>query len=299
QGRGLKITADQYPYEFSNGYPYTNLIPQSIWFDSRSDERLSNNDIESIFDHLRDDQLIDLYKKVTPFYPVSEKHQKFLDSLPRKRLVNFIAPYLMSTGNFRGVENSRERALFIKRLNDPQESERIKVAILRYLTGLGPENLIIGICVERECEGKSLQEIADMKGKTIVETAIELELMGAKTIPLRMSEDDIEYAMKKDYVGTGSDGTTPFYGIGLPHIRSYSTFLHKIKKYAQERKAVSVQHVIRSQTSLAADIMNWNDRGWIKEGYKADINVLDLKNIETRTSISNAHQYCKGVKYLL
>ena len=114
-----------------------------------------------------------------------------------------------------------------------------------------------------------------------------------------MSEDDIEYIMQKDYVGTGSDGTAPFYGIGLNHIRSYSTFLHKIKKYALERKAVSVPHVIRAQTSLPASIMNWTDRGWIKKGYKADIAVIDLNNIQTKTSIHNPHQYSEGVEYLL
>jgi len=99
-------------------------------------------------------------------------------------------------------------------------------------------------------------------------------------------------------VATGSDGTAPFYGIGLCHIRSYSTFLHKIKKYALQRKAVPLPHVIRSQTSLAADIMNWEDRGWIKEGFKADIVVFDLNNIKIKTSISNPHQYSEGVKYL-
>jgi len=57
--------------------------------------------------------------------------------------------------------------------------------------------------------------------------------------------------------------------------------------------------VIRSQTSLAADIMNWKDRGWIKEGYKADIVAFDLDNIKIKTSISNPHQYSEGVKYLL
>ena len=114
-----------------------------------------------------------------------------------------------------------------------------------------------------------------------------------------MSDDDVEYIMNKDYVATGSDGTAPFYGIGLTHIRSYSTFLHKIKKYALQRKTVSIPHVIRSQTSLAADIMNWEDRGWIKEGYKADIVVFDLDNIKIGTSISNPHQYSGGVKYLL
>jgi N-acyl-D-aspartate/D-glutamate deacylase len=105
--------------------------------------------------------------------------------------------------------------------------------------------------------------------------------------------------MKKSYVGTGSDGVAPYYGIGLTHIRSYSTFLHKIKKYATQRKSVSVPHVIRSQTSLPADIMNWQHRGWIKEGYKADIVIFDLYNIKTKTSISNPHQYSEGVEYLI
>ncbi|MFC1564668.1 amidohydrolase family protein [candidate division KSB1 bacterium] len=297
--RGMKITADQYPYQFSNGYPYANMIPQGAWYRGKAEDRLSNDDIDLLFDNLRDKQLIDIYRKVTPYYPISEHHQQYLDSLPRKWLVSLVRQNVLGTGSFRGVENTRERMLFIERLNDPEEMNLIKRYTERYIESIGAENLIIGICVEKEFEGKSLKEIAEIKGKPLSDTAIELELMGAKTIPLRMSEDDIEYIMKKDYVGTGSDGTAPFYGIGLTHIRSYSTFLHKLKKYAQERKAVSVSHVIRSQTSLPAEIMNWNDRGWLKEGYKADINIIDLKNIETKTSISNPQQYCKGVEYLL
>ncbi|HEX9971930.1 MAG TPA: D-aminoacylase, partial [bacterium] len=46
-------------------------------------------------------------------------------------------------------------------------------------------------------------------------------------------------------------------------------------------------------------IMNWDDRGWIKEGYKADIVLLDLKKLKTGTSISNPHCYSEGVEYLL
>ena len=44
--------------------------------------------------------------------------------------------------------------------------------------------------------------------------------------------------------------------------------------------------------------MNWDDRGWIKEGCQADVVILDLNNIKTLTSISNPHQYSQGVKYL-
>lgn len=295
--RGQKVTADQYPYRFSSTSPYTSLIPGGALRGNEDVERLSSRDIENIFDYLRDSELIDLYTKVTPYYPLSERHQQYLNELPRKQLVSLVAQNLVSTR--RGVDNARERMLFIQRMQDPVEAEKIRETVRENIERIGAEYLVVGICVEKELEGKSLKEIAEIKGKSLEDTAIELELMGAKAIPFRMCEEDIEYIMKKEYVGTGSDGTAPFYGMGLPHIRSYSTFLHKIKKYAQERKTVSVEHVIRSQTSLPAEIMNWNDRGWIKEGYKADINVLDLKNIETETSISNPHQYCKGVKYLV
>ena len=207
---------------------------------------------------------------------------------------------LVYVGNFRGPGNALERMLFLERMNDPDEARRIRQQISIYLDAMaGADNILVGICIEKKYEGRSLKQVAELKGKSVEDTAIELELMGARCIPLRMCDEDVVTIMRKDYVGTGSDGTAPFYGIGLTHIRSYSTFLHKIKKYALERKVVSLPHVIRSQTSLPAQIMNWDDRGWIKEGCRADVVVLDLDNIRIRTSISNPHAYSEGVKYLL
>ena len=300
RSQGLKITADQYPYRFSSGNPYRSLIPTGAWVGTDGIERFGSSDVEGIFSRLRDDHLIDLYKKVTPYAPLSENHQKFLDSLSRERLVEYIGQRLLDTDEFRGPESARERKWFLERMQDPEKAEQIREQVKKYIDNMtGPENFVVGICVEKNLEGKTLKQVASIKKKSYVDAAIELELMGAKCIPFRMSEEDIEYIMNKDYAATGSDGTTPFYGIGIPHIRSYSTFLHKIKKYASQRKAVSLHHVIRSQTSLAAEIMNWEDRGWIKEGKKADIVIFDLKNIKTNTSISNPHRYSEGVKYLV
>ncbi len=300
QARGLKVTADQYPYRFSNLSPYISLIPRKTWIGIAADELLKTEDMESVFDFLRDSQLIALYNKVSPKSLISELHQKYLETLPRKELVSLVATEIINLRDLWGPSNPKERFLFLERLNDPIEAEKILSEVSEYVNNsVPPENIIIAICVEKELEGKSLKEVAEIKGKSVAGTAIELALMGTLAVPMKMSEEDIEYAMKKDWIVTGSDGAAPFYGIGLPHIRSYSTFLHKIKKYALERKTVSLAHVIRSQTSLAARIMNWDDRGWIKEGCIADIAIIDLKKLKTDTSISNPHCYSEGVEYLL
>jgi len=300
QAKGLKITADQYPYRFTNGYPYQPLIPRVTWVGREAVGRLSSADVQKMFEHFGDSELIELYKKVTPYCPVSERQLLFIKNLPRNRLVAFASQFLFDLSNFQGPENMRERSLFLNRMANPEEAQRIRQEIRKYIEDtLGPENFFVGICVEKNLEGKSLTEVAALKGKSIEDAAMELDLMGAKCIPFQMSDPDIESIMKKSYVGTGSDGTSPPYGIGLTHIRSYSTFLHKIKKYVIDDKVISLAQAVRSQTSLPAQIMNWKDRGMIKEGYKADIAVIDLKNLRLPTSISNPHQYSQGVVFLL
>lgn len=295
--KGLKITADQYPFRFSNNYPYTPLIPRNVW--AGEEKFLTMEDLEKTLDYLRDNELIELYSKTTPFYPLSPSHLEFLNKLPRKRLVSFVARNVFELSAWRGPENTRERVLFWNRLKNPEEGKKIREEVKKYIDRFGPENFVIAICVDKRFEGKNLLEISKIKGKSVEDTAIELELMGAKAIPMIMSEKDIEYIMKKDHVATGSDGIAPFYGISLPHIRSYSTFIHKIKEYSLRRKVISLPHAIRSMTSLPAEIMGFKDRGRIKEGQFADIAIFDLKKLETPSDITNPHQFAKGIIYLL
>jgi N-acyl-D-amino-acid deacylase len=300
QARGVRITADQYPYRFANGDPYSPLVPRSIWAAGGAGERLTAGDVTGLFGKLSDAELIDLYKKVTPYTPVSERQMGFLTGLPHLRLVQYVAPFLLRPADFQGAANMRERELFLRRMADPAEAARIRQQVRAAIdTNLGPENYVVGVCVEKSLEGKTLREVAAMKNTSVEDAAIELDLMGAQCIPLQMCEPDIEYIMAKDWVGTGSDAISPPYGIGLVHIRAYTTFLRKIKSYVLDKPVVSLSHAVRSQTSLPARIMGWNDRGWIKEGYRADIAVIDLNRLETPATISNPQQYSRGVEYLV
>ena len=298
RARGLKITADQYPYRFSNTVPYSPVVPRAVWTGGDEDAGLENADLEGAFSHLRDAELLALYTKATPYFPLSKAHLDFLGGLPRDRFVDLVASEVLA-GRGQGPENGRERTLFIRRLSQPESGRAIREAVRKYVDGVGPENIIVGIAAEKSLEGKSLTAIAAQKGKTVEDAAIELELAGTLAVPFNMREPDIEAIMKKDYVATGSDGILPVYGIDRPHVRSYATFLYKIKEYALRRKTVSLAHAVRSQTSLPAEIMNWPDRGRIAEGAAADIVVLDLAGIEVPSSISNPHGYSRGVRELL
>lgn len=122
-----------------------------------------------------------------------------------------MARSLVDLSRVQGPDNERERAQFVARLNNPSEVAKIRQEIRKYYEeSVSPEQIRVGICVEKNLEEKSLKEVAAIKGKSIEDAAIELELMGAKCIPFQMSEEDIEYIMRRDYVATGSHGTAPF-----------------------------------------------------------------------------------------
>jgi hypothetical protein len=83
------------------------------------------------------------------------------------------------------------------------------------------------------------------------------------------------------------------------HARFYGTFPRKIRRYAMEHGALTVEDAVRSMTSLPAQIMGLSDRGLLREGMAADVVVLDLARIRDRATFVEPHQYPEGIELVL
>ena len=70
-----------------------------------------------------------------------------------------------------------------------------------------------------------------------------------------------------------------------------------LRRYALDRGIITVPFAIRSMTSLPAQIMGIPDRGWVREGYWADLVLFD-DTIADRATFPEPHQYPVGIPYV-
>jgi N-acyl-D-aspartate/D-glutamate deacylase len=196
-------------------------------------------------------------------------------------------------------EGSRED--FLARLDDAEVGPRLKQAISDSLDerGGGKTVRIASYSPKREWQGKSIADVAKEVKKTPLEVVIEIERNGgASIVNFGMSEEDVRLIMKNDFVATASDGSAQVPGETVPHPRSYGTFPRKIGRYALEEGVVTLEQAIRSASGLPADVLHIKDRGYIKEGYAADVVVFDPKSYRDRATFDRPHQYASGVIHL-
>jgi len=141
--------------------------------------------------------------------------------------------------------------------------------------------------------GKSVYDIAQMWNKSNEDAAIDIFKMdiAVSCVNFSMSEDDVVKLMKQPWVMTGSDG-------GGQHPRTYSTFTRIIEEYVQKRKLMSLSWAIHRATGLTATIFNLKDRGFIKEGYYADLIVFDPKNVKANSTFPEPERYSEGMDYV-
>ena len=150
---------------------------------------------------------------------------------------------------------------------------------------------------------KSIEWIAKDRGVTPVDAAIWIQMNGtdrpggARMRGYSLSEIDIEHIMQQDFTATCTDGDTVAHGQGVPHARFYGTMPRKLRRYAMERKIISLPFAIRSMTSLPAQIMRLPDRGWIRTGYWADLVIFE-ESVEDLATFTQPHQYPRGVPYV-
>ena len=165
----------------------------------------------------------------------------------------------------------------------------------------GPASVLIAhYRPDPSLEGKSLEQIAAARGVNPVRAALEMiSQQSPSIVSFNMSEDDIAEIMVQPYTMTSSDGGLVAMGEGKPHPRNYGSFARKLSRYVRERRTVTLEHAVRSMTSLPASVFGMKNRGFIREGAAADILIFDLAAIVERSTYTDPHHLAEGMSFVL
>jgi N-acyl-D-aspartate/D-glutamate deacylase len=189
----------------------------------------------------------------------------------------------------------------VARFDDPQLGTAMRLAVSQRIreADQGRDIRIARFAPKPAWQGKDLAALAKEAGKDPLEIVIEIESKGgAQIVHFSMSDEDMRLIMKQPFVSTASDGSARIPDDSVPHPRHYGTFPRKIGHFAIEEKMVPLELALRSATGLPADILHLPERGYLKEGYFADIVVFNPKTFRDLASYDKPHQYSTGVEYL-
>jgi len=150
--------------------------------------------------------------------------------------------------------------------------------------------------------GKTLAEVAKMRGKSPEETAMDLVSEDGSrvgTIYFLMSEENVRREIALPWVSFGADEESQApEGVFLksnPHPRAYGNFARLLATYVRQEKVISLTEAIRRLTSLPAQNLSLERRGLLREGYYADVVVFDPAKVEAPATYEKPHQYAKGM----
>ena len=211
------------------------------------------------------------------------------------------------------TEDGGYPALF-KRLRDPATRAKIAAEVKTpsdawenlYLAAGSPDKiLLMGFksAKLKPLTGKSLAEVAKMRGKDPVETIMDLlseDESRIDSVYFLMSEENVRKQMAKPWISFGSDEASqapegPFLKSN-PHPRAYGNFARVLGKYVRDEKIISLGEAIRRLSALPATNLGLDHRGLLKEGMFADVVVFDPATIADRATYEKPNLYAVGMK---
>ena len=153
--------------------------------------------------------------------------------------------------------------------------------------------------------GKSLAEVAKLRGKSPEETAVDLVIEDGSrvdTVYFLMSEENVRKQVKLPWVSFNSDASSLApEGVFLksnPHPRAYGNFARLLGQYVRDEKLIPLEAAIRRLTAFPAKTFKLDRRGALKPGFFADIVVFDPASIQDHATYEQPHQYATGVAHV-
>lgn len=154
--------------------------------------------------------------------------------------------------------------------------------------------------------GKSMEVISEELDLSPEETIIRLLEINDLRVSIFnevISEQNIDLLCKKTYSIISSDGVGQNLNEqkntnNLPHPRSFGTFPRAISEFVKEKGIISWEKIIQKMSGLPAEILGLTNRGLLKEGYFADITIINPETIKDKATYFNPFQYSKGINYV-
>ena len=199
---------------------------------------------------------------------------------------------------------------WVARLKDPAVRKVVGAEIIKTIMrkqGTPEKVLLIGFQTDslKYLQGKTLAEIAAMRGKSAEETVMDLVIddnSNVSAVFFSMSEDNLRKQIAQPWMMFGSDGKSMApEGVFLKsatHPRAYGNFARLLGKYVREEKVISLEEAVRRLTLLPASTMKIEKRGALKVGYYADVVVFDPAKVQDHSTFEDPHQLSTGMSHV-
>ncbi|GHE73530.1 N-acyl-D-amino-acid deacylase [Streptomyces longispororuber] len=149
------------------------------------------------------------------------------------------------------------------------------------------------------CVGKTIQQSADMRGEEPWVTARRLliaDRLGSTILQHVGHEENVRAIMRHRVHTGGSDGILQGF---KPHPRAYGTFPQYLGRYVRELGVLSLEECVAHLTSRAAARLRLPDRGYVREGYRADLVLFDPGTVAAGSTFEAPRTLPVGIPHVL
>ena len=213
---------------------------------------------------------------------------------------------------------------FVKRLQNPETRRQMEEDVEEMVPGwptwkegswphnivkaTGWENIYIGYIPSeknKKYEGLNLREVGEKVSKSPFDAISDLliEEQGAISQLIfgvsgdRETDAPLHQLIAHRLGGFVTDAID--IGMGIPHPAAYGTYPRILGKYVREEKLLSLEEAVRKMTSFPANRLKLKDRGLIREGFFADLVIIDEEKIIDRATYEKPRQFPEGIEYVI
>jgi N-acyl-D-amino-acid deacylase len=199
------------------------------------------------------------------------------------------------------MQNPAVRARVIREMKTPSDDWEN----LLLLSGGADKVLLVGFKNPKlkPLTGKTLAEVAKMRGKSPEETAIELvseDHSRVDAIYFMISEDNVKREVALPWMSFGSDEGAPapegVFLKSMAHPRAYGNVARLLGHFVRDEHAATLQDAIHRLTQLPATNLGIRGRGALEPGYYADVVVFDPATIQDHATYEKPAQPATGIR---